>query len=532
MKLEQVIEVRLTRGPDGGTVKKRKGDRQMKRHLSTVILFSALVALMTVCGGETPPEEGNTALPSNESEAGSPTAQAKSSDLSEIGELAPDDILRFLFGTRAGNVNVLYIDVPQAIDALSQSGASAARTEFQELWDAWGFSKTLDIDIRDLDYIAFGENRGPDNDLFLFGGADFGSIRRILESVGWKEHEIGGAEAWTGDYNAMAFVGDALVLGTYDADDTFDTVLRFSGGYALAQDVLDGGTGSEILSVLTENKAARVAVLEYLSLVASGEYDGLADDSLLIEWMRLDLFQRYAGEDGAEQAFKDWKRRSWVRGSEDGVAKLDFARWLDGNSDALEDLAHWLAGDADTIEASIRRFTAEEDVVVVADQLVQIGEYEDLYEAVSAVARWLDGDDAALAHVWPAVAEEVRQTLDKFQSVTTLHRSLHDEAGSLWAKLPSEAILKQMNMDCTDHPYTLLNCERFAQALSRENDRQFRLVGILEYSNIEEAQEDLAELESRGIDDACEGTYEMDGTEISVNALCGIDALIDLVEVD
>ena len=411
----------------------------MIRNLSTVILCFALVALITVCGGEAPPEGDNTgpprseseavgptdlprseseaggptALPRSESEAGSPAAQAESSDLSEIKKLSSDDILRFLFGTRAGNVNVLYIDVPQAIDALSQPAASDARTEFQELWDNWGFSETLDIDIRDLDYIAFGENRGPDNDLFLFGGVDFGGIRGILESVGWEEHDIGGAEAWAGKYDAMAFVGDAAVLGTYSDSDTFDSVLRFSGGYALAQDVLDGGTGSEILSVLTENKAARVAVLEYL--------DGLANDSLLIQWMELDLFQRYAEEDGAEHPFNDWG------------SKLDFARWLDGNRDALEDLAHWLAADADTIEASIRRLTAEEEVV--PDELVgnvrrvteeghyalevgswsgfeiQIGKYEGWHEALSAVEQWQDGDDAALAHAWPAVAEEVRQTL-------------------------------------------------------------------------------------------------------------------------
>ena len=87
-------------------------------------------------------------------------------------------------------------------------------------------------------------------------------------------------------------------------------------------------------------------------------------------------------------------------------------------------------------------------------------------------------------------------------------------------------------MGCNEPYKSSLNCERFAQALSRENDQQFRLVGVLEYSNIEEAQEDLAELESRGIDDACEGTYEMEGTDISVNALCAIEALIDLVEVD
>ena len=508
---------------------------------------------MIACGGETPPEEGRTTLPRSESEAGDSTAQAKSSDLSEIRGLSSDDILRFLFGTRSGRVNVLYLDVPQAIEALSQPAASAARTEFQEFWDAWGFSETLDIDIRDLDYIAFGENGGPDNDLFLLGGVDFGGIRGILESVGWEEYDIGGAEAWAGNYNAMAFVGDAAVLGTYDADDTFDSVLRFSGGYALAQDVLDGGTGSEILSVLTENKAARVAVLEYLSLVASGEYDGLADDSLLIEWMRIDLFHRYAGEDGAEQAFKDWKRPTWVRGSEDGVAKLDFARWLDGNSDALEDLAHWLAADADTIEASIRRLTAGEEeaayalggsVLSGAEEGhyalrvgwlgfdIQIGEYEDLYEALSAFEQWQDGDDSALAHVWPAVAEEVRQTLDEIQSVTTLHRSLHDEAGNLWAKLPSEAILKQMDLNCNAPYYTSLDCERFAQALSRENDRQFRLVGVLEYSNTEEAREELAELEADDIHADCEATYEMDGAAIRVNALCTMEALVDLVEVD
>ena len=512
----------------------------MKLHLSVGIL--CLVALITACGGETPPEEGdNSNLSRSESETRVPEAQAKDSGLGELSALAHDDILRFLYGA-SGGVNVLYLDVPQAIEALSQPAASTARTELQAFWDRRGFSEVLGVSIRDLDYIAFGENGGSDSDLFLLGGVDFGDLRDVLGDAGFEQYDMAGAEIWVADYEAVAFVGDAAVFGTYDDEDTFDSVLRFSGGYALAPDVLGGGTGKEVLSLLTASEAATIAVLDYLS--RAGGYLDWTEDPILTEWMRLDLFRRYAGEDEAQDAFHVWEGGEWP-------AKLDFARWLSGNKDAMEDFAHWLAGDVDTIEASLRRLTAGVEVDVVPNIEVegtyileiggwggielQLGEHEYSYEARLAVERWQDGDGAPLAHVWPAMAEDVRQPVDELHSLIQSappQHSLHDEAGDLWAKLPSTAVLKQMDMNCNSSYAYRFDCERFAHAISMENDRQFRLVGVLEYSDLEEAQQDLEGLEAGDIHTDCEATYEMDGAAIRVDALCTIEALTDVVYVD
>ncbi len=105
--------------------------------------------------------------------------------------------------------------------------------------------------------------------------------------------------------------------------------------------------------------------------------------------------------------------------------------------------------------------------------------------------------------------------------------SLHDVAGDLWQGLPP-GILKQMDVDDDCHAP---NCERFGHSITKENDQQFRLTGISEFTSVEEAQEEWEGLEADDVHYACEATFDIDGKLIKYDALCDAEALLDLVDV-
>ena len=543
--------------------------------MKAVVIFAALLAVATfaACGGSggpgetptTPPASGwATATPSGGQataarETPTPTAEARKSTLGE----SPDDILRLLRQPYE-EVTVLYLDVPQAIEALSRH--AVVRDELVERWDYWGLSDEFGIDLRDLDYIAFGENGSPNSDLFLLGGVDFGDLRDALEYAGMENiAAVDGAEIWMegedydGDWPGVAFLGDAVVIADH-VHRMVDSLMHFKGDYALAQDVLRRAAageaeGKEVLSVLAENEGALVSLLWRL---ASEELDyDLRLDSgggtVLKEWMRVDLFHRYVGDE-ADQTFRDWE----TPGTSPWYVKahLDFAGWLQGNRDALEDFAHWLAGDPDTMNDSIRQLVADQevdgylpplpeaccrmsgqsvfvDIETVGDDFeLYVGEYEDSSEARAALARWDDGDDEALSHVWPEIAGETRLLLDSILSSIRSdisNVSLYDRAGGLWTELPL-GVLKQMSVLGCDGSFS--GCQRFVQAISPEGGQQFRLTATLEYPSAQEARDTFEDLEADDIHDACEASFELDGTAIMVDALCDIEALARLVDVD
>lgn len=242
--------------------------------------------------------------------------------------------------------------------------------------------------------------------------------------------------------------------------------------------------------------------------------------------MRADLFTRYAGQAEAGDVFDDWADEEW------GI-NWDFARWLVGDEDAVADFARRLAEDASeergfsTVGGGTYADISREDDLDVYLYLGS-GGYDETY---TAYHRWLAGDESGMAHVWPKIASETREIAESIlPEMEKSIDSFHDKAGDLWAALPS-GTLKQLAMNC-DVPYEVsLYCTAFGQSVSMESDQEFRLTGIAEYRGTDKIAEYLEELEAESIHDACEVVFESEGRSITVDAVCDVEALVELVSI-
>ena len=530
------------------------------RLLKLVLPWAAcllLIALLAGCGGggedtgngdsptgagtpsafgqiEEPEDEASPASPEDDTQPSGPAGTS----VGKVEDLSPSDILKLI--PAVGADNVLYLDVQEAIDALANH--REVRGELKDRWDRWFFGD-FGIDIADLDYVAFGDFYNGDYNLFLLGGVDTGDLRDSLEESGFTRDEIYGHELWLeGETEfgwAIVILRETVLFADWGEEMVADVLARFTGGLEIAEEVFGSGpkpSAGELADRLYRNEGALMAILLPLTIEAH-ETELLFPDLTFLHWLRRDPLAQFVGdEDGAEDVWNDWK---YVRGGRHG----EFARWLAGDRDALEDFAGWLVGDVDTIEDSVRRLAEGSPEVDGRSAWVYDGYAGkvfpvdmEFHEGDQMVDQWLSGDRDVLSHVWPTIAEETIRALGEIlPSIQDIAPSVHGVAGDLWASLPP-GILKQMSLDdsCYEPYDASFSCERFAHSLERENDQQFRLTGILELPSVEAAQEDWEDedLEVDDIHEECEATFDIDDNLIKFDALCDAEALEDLIDVD
>lgn len=452
-------------------------------------------------------------------------------------EPSPDDILLAL--PRESD-NVLYVDVQEAIKALDNH--REVRSELKSEWDKWGLSEAFDIDVADLDYIAFGDFGGGDTDLFLLGGVDTDGLRDTLDDSEFLESELGSLEVWLGgtqDPVIAIFLGEDTVLVPlpYAVAPLWfmqQLVSRLTQGYPVASDLLRAVTSEkedleDAVELIAGNPGAAWAILAYLSETVESEFD---DHPPFIQWVRGDLLVRFAGEEDADDAFSDWVDR------EVGIS-IVLAQWLAQEKGAAEDLVRWLAGDEGTIEGAARSLAEQKSGSFTTrngDTYAVVGPYGqemELHlgpvgqdESFSMVLNWLNGNEQAMSDVWRSIGDETREIANGV--LTTIMDdsvSLHDDASDFWGSL-SPGIAKQMVICGPSSD----DCTFFGQSMSKETDQEFRWASLLEFKGADQASEELEDVEEDQIHDSCgTATFELDGNRIRGEAVCEVGALADIL---
>ena len=138
--------------------------------------------------------------------------------------------MRMLSDDAAG---VLYLDVA-ALD-----GDDDLRDLRRSVESDWDFD-SYDLDLRDLDYVAFSEEDGG-GDVFLLSGVDDRDLRDELDDRDYDEDEISGVEVWvdsSSTWEAFAFLPGGAVLIAYYEDDMEDMLRRRDRGGSSLDDEL------------------------------------------------------------------------------------------------------------------------------------------------------------------------------------------------------------------------------------------------------------------------------------------------------
>ena len=528
------------------------GMRLMTRGGTIFVLALALCASLTACGGDEPSAFPNAerAASTSTPERGAATPNSTSED-SDGGirvetprESSPDDILLSL--PRQADI-VRYIDFQG--DAPIES-----MTKWNELNGV--LFEELGIDFAGLDYIAYGEYGDEYEDgesaLLLLGGVDAGGLRDTLADLEFGAFDMGGLKVWVGSFpesgRAMAiFLGeDTVLLGTHTGWDAEPSrfiqqlVSRLSRGYPMADDLLRDIASQEAdlenaVKLIAGKPGVTLAILAYLSDTVESEFD---DHAAFIEWIRGDLTvqiaREFADEEDADDLFSEW-----VDGNL--AASIVIADHLASNKDTAEDFVRWLAGDEDTIQSYARSLAEQERGSFVnrdgdPETYAAVGPWgremhlplgpASLDEALNMMWPWLeDGDEQAMAHVWPAIGEETREIV---KGILTRMKedavSLYDAAGDSWGSMPG--FFKKLVI-CG--PSSDDGCVFSLQSMSKASDQEFRWAGFFQFETADQAAEVLEEVEDYHIHDSCDSaTFEQDGNRIKGEAVCGVEVLADL----
>ena len=142
-----------------------------------------------------------------------------------------ENLIRMLSGDAEG---VLYVDVAALED---DDDLSDLRRSVESDWDF----DSYDIDLRNLDYMAYAEEDGG-GDVFLLGGVDDRDLRDELDDRGYDD-EIDGVEVWvdsSSTWEAFAFLPGGGVLIAYYEEDMEDMLRRRDrGGSSLDDEMGD-----------------------------------------------------------------------------------------------------------------------------------------------------------------------------------------------------------------------------------------------------------------------------------------------------
>ena len=142
-----------------------------------------------------------------------------------------EDFMQMLSDDARG---VLYLDVA-AID-----GDVDLRDFRRSLESSWTFD-SYDLDLLDLDYVAFSEEDGG-GDVYLLGGVDDrDDLKDELDDRDYDDDEIYGVEVWidsSSTWEAFAFLPGGAVLIAYSEDDMEDMLRRRDRGGSSLDDEL------------------------------------------------------------------------------------------------------------------------------------------------------------------------------------------------------------------------------------------------------------------------------------------------------
>ena len=143
-----------------------------------------------------------------------------------------EDLIKMLSGDAEG---VLYLDVAALED---DDDLSDLRRSVESDWDF----DSYDIDLRDLDYMAYAEEDGGGH-VYLLGGAGDRDLRDELDDRGYDDDEIDGVEVWVDSsttWEAFAFLPGGAVLIAYYEEDMEDMLRRRDrGGSSLDDEMGD-----------------------------------------------------------------------------------------------------------------------------------------------------------------------------------------------------------------------------------------------------------------------------------------------------
>jgi hypothetical protein len=131
------------------------------------------------------------------------------------------DLLKLL---PPGDVDtVTHVDIPGVIKALDDH--RGLRNELEDEWDDQDFADDLDIDVRDLDYVAYADT--DDGYVVLLGGVDMEDLRDALDDEDYNDDEIKDVEVWVNAsrrWEALAFVDEAVLVA--GDEDLMEDMLR------------------------------------------------------------------------------------------------------------------------------------------------------------------------------------------------------------------------------------------------------------------------------------------------------------------
>lgn len=150
------------------------------------------------------------------------------------GGTGAEDLMKMLSRDAGG---ILYVDVA-AVD-----GDDDLRPVRRDLENDWVFESSYDLDLRDLDYVAFSEEDGGGDVYLLSGVGDLDDLRDELDDLDYDEDEFRGVEVWTDSsrtWEAFAFLPGGAVLIAYYEDDMEDMLRRRDRGGSSLDDDLGG----------------------------------------------------------------------------------------------------------------------------------------------------------------------------------------------------------------------------------------------------------------------------------------------------
>ena len=162
---------------------------------------------------------------------------------------SPDDFMRMLSDDAEG---IVYLDVSAIED---DNDLRDMRRSAESDWDF----DSYDLDLRDLDYVAFSEEDGG-GDVYLLGGVDdLDDLRDELDDRDYDDDEIDGVEVWvdsSSTWEAFAFLPGNAVLIAYYEDDMEDMLRRRDrGGSSLMHELGNvwGALPSGFVRLVTAN---------------------------------------------------------------------------------------------------------------------------------------------------------------------------------------------------------------------------------------------------------------------------------------
>lgn len=191
--------------------------------------------------------------------------------------------------------SVTYVDIPGVIEALDDH--RRLRSDLEDEWDRQDFAEDLDIDVRDLDYVAYADT--DDGYVVMLGGVDEEDLRDALDDEDYDDDEIRDVEAWLNPsrrWEAFAFV-DGAVLAATDEDLMEDMLRRRDRGSSSFQDEA-GDLWGAVPAGVAKQLEAQYCGPGCLMVVWSVEDKGPED-------LKLNVVGEYEDEDEAEDFYDE-----------------------------------------------------------------------------------------------------------------------------------------------------------------------------------------------------------------------------------